>query len=59
MKKQLTMLAMATAMCVSCNNDKESMSSFNYNDEKFPDIEMLRYEVKGFEESRREPKKLV
>ena len=59
MKKQLTMLAMATAMCVSCNNDKEPMSSFNYNDEKFADIEMLRYEVKGFEELSLEQKKLV
>ncbi len=59
MKKQLTMLAMATALCVSCNNDKETASTFNYNDEKFADIQMLRYEVKGFDELTLDQKKLV
>ena len=58
MKKQLTMLAMATALCVSCN-DKEAENAFNYNDEKFADIQMLRYEVKGFDELSLDQKKLV
>ena len=59
MKRQLTMLAMATAVCVSCSNDKEATSAFNYNDEKFADIQMLRYEVKGFEALTLDQKKLV
>ena len=49
---------MATALCVSCNNDKEA-SPFNYNDEKFADIQMLRYEVKGFDALTLDQKKLV
>ena len=49
---------MATALCVSCNNDKEA-STFNYNDEKFADIQMLRYEVKGFDALTLDQKKLV
>ena len=53
------MLAMATALCVSCNNDKEATSAFNYNDEKFADIQMLRYEVKGFDALTLDQKKLV
>ena len=59
MKRQLTMLAMATALCVSCNKGKEAETAFNYNDEKFADIQMLRYEVKGFDELTLDQKKLV
>ena len=58
MKKSLTMLAMATVMCVSCDKEK-AISAFHYNDEKFADIEMLRYEVKGFNELTLDQKKLV
>ena len=58
MKKSLTMLAMATVMCVSCDKEK-AISAFHYNDEKFADIEMLRYEVKGFDELTLDQKKLV
>ena len=58
MKKSLTMLAMATVMCVSCDKEK-AISAFHYNDEKFADIEMLRYEVKGFNELTLDQTKLV
>ena len=58
MKKQLTLLAMATVLCVSCN-DKEASSAFNYTNEKFADIQMLRYEVKGFDALTLDQKKLV
>ena len=59
MKKQLTMLAMATAMCVSCNKGNEAETAFNYANESFADIQMLRYEVKGFDELTLDQKKLV
>ena len=61
MKKQLTMLAMATAMCVSCNSGKqaEAEAKFDYVNESFADIQMLRYEVAGFDELTLDQKKLV
>ena len=59
MKKQLTMLAMATVLCVSCDKGKEADAAFNYNDERFADIQMLRYEVKGFDALTLDQKKLV
>ncbi len=61
MKRQLTMLAMATALCVSCNNGKqaEAEAAFDYANETFADIQMLRYEVKGFDELTLDQKKLV
>ena len=61
MKKPLTMLAMATVLCVSCNNGKqaETEAKFNYANETFADIQMLRYEVKGFESLTLDQKKLV
>ena len=61
MKRQLTMLAMATALCVSCNNGKQSEAEakFDYTNESFADIQMLRYEVKGFDELTLDQKKLV
>jgi dipeptidyl-peptidase-3 len=61
MKRQLTMLAMATVLCVSCNNGKqaETEAKFDYANETFADIQMLRYEVKGFESLTLDQKKLV
>ena len=61
MKKSLTMLAMATVLCVSCNNGKqaEAEAKFDYANETFADIQMLRYEVKGFESLTLDQKKLV
>ena len=61
MKKQLTMLAMATALCVSCNNGKQAdaEAKFDYVSESFADIQMLRYEVKEFDELTLDQKKLV
>ena len=59
MKKQLTMLAMATVLCVSCDKGKEADAAFNYNNERFADIQMLRYEVKGFDALTLDQKKLV
>ena len=55
------MLAMATVLCVSCNNGKqaETEAKFDYANETFADIQMLRYEVKGFESLTLDQKKLV
>ena len=50
---------MATAVCVSCNKGNEAESIFNYANETFADIQMLRYEVKGFDELTLDQKKLV
>ena len=52
---------MATALCVSCNNGKqtEAEAKFDYTNESFADIQMLRYEVKGFDELTLDQKKLV
>lgn len=52
---------MATALCVSCNNGKqaEAEAAFDYANETFADIQMLRYEVKGFDELTLDQKKLV
>ncbi len=61
MKKQLTMLAMATVLCASCNSGKqaETEAKFDYVSESFADIQMLRYEVKNFESLTLDQKKLV
>ena len=59
MKKPLTMLAMAAVLCVSCDKGKQAESAFDYTNETFADIQMLRYEVKGFETLTLDQKKLV
>lgn len=43
------MLTLAVVSC-SFNSKKEKMSDFNYSVDKFADIEILRYQVPGFEE---------
>ena len=59
MKKPLTMLAMATVLCVSCDKGKQEEAAFSYANETFADIQMLRYEVKGFDALTLDQKKLV
>ena len=59
MKKPLTMLAMATVLCVSCDKGKQEETAFSYANETFADIQMLRYEVKGFDALTLDQKKLV
>ena len=44
----LPVMALAVASCTG-NNDKQE-ESFNYIDERFADIQMLRYNVEGFEQ---------
>ena len=61
MKKPLTMLAMATVLCASCNSGKQAdtEAKIDYVSESFADIQMLRYEVKDFESLTLDQKKLV
>ncbi len=40
---------MACLTFAGCNNAPEQTDEFNYNDEQFADIQMLRYKVEGFE----------
>ena len=53
------MLAMATVLCVSCDKGKQEEAAFSYANETFADIQMLRYEVKGFDALTLDQKKLV
>ena len=41
-------MLLATSLA-ACNAPETTESTFNYTDEKFADIQMLRYQVDGFE----------
>ncbi|MBO5824688.1 MAG: dihydrofolate reductase, partial [Prevotella sp.] len=43
-----TMLLSALIVNCSCDN-KQQNAEFQYNDERFADIQMLRYQVEGFD----------
>lgn len=43
------MIGTATLLCASCQK-KEQNNQFNYNVDKFYDLEILRYQVPGFED---------
>lgn len=45
-----TLFLPASLMLVSCVNNTKQGESFNYIDERFADIQMLRYNVEGFDE---------
>ena len=53
LKSLTTALAAASIMFASCSGDKKAAvadQNFNYNVNRFADIEVLRYKVPGFEE---------
>jgi dipeptidyl-peptidase-3 len=58
MKKNIGIMAMAAILLTSCGGDKNS-AKFEYANEKFADLQMLRYEVKGWESLTLDQKKLV
>lgn len=63
MKQRLIMIA-TTAICFSCSSgDKETtvpeQDNFNYSVERFADLEVLRYQVPGFEELDLKQKELI
>ena len=49
MKKTALTMLLATSLA-ACNAPEITESEFNYTDEKFADIQMLRYKVDGFEQ---------
>ena len=57
MNKILTAVATMAILTTSCT--QKATNEFNYNVDKFADIEVLRYKVPGFEELSLEQKKLI
>ena len=49
MKKIACTMLLATTLA-ACNATETNEGNFNYTDEKFADIQMLRYQVEGFEQ---------
>ena len=58
MKKNIGIMAMAAILLTACGGDKNS-AEFEYANEKFADLQMLRYEVKGWDGLSLDQKKLV
>ena len=50
MKSILKMMAMTAMMAAPLANAQAQDQKFNYSDERFADLQMLRYEVKGFDQ---------
>lgn len=57
MNKFLTTVAAMAILTTSCT--QKATNEFNYNVDKFADIEVLRYKVPGFEELSLDQKKLI
>lgn len=58
MKKTTGCMAIAMMLLASCGS-KEAANEFEYSNEKFADLQMLRYEVKGWDGLSLDQKKLV
>ncbi len=56
--KNFALIALA-ALSAACSKPKEETPKFDYNVDKFADIEILRYQVPGFEDLSLQQKKLV
>lgn len=62
MKHKIKILAMATILMTACGTESEKQEAteeFNYHVDRFADIEVLRYQVPGFEELSLQQKKLI
>ncbi len=59
MRKSLMAIMATTLMAACTGNVKEQTDDFVYNDERFADLEMLRYKVEGFEDLTLKQKTLV
>ena len=57
MNKFLTTVAAMAILTTSCT--QKATNEFNYNVDKFADIEVLRYKVPGFEELSLDQKKII
>ncbi|MBQ8592948.1 MAG: dihydrofolate reductase [Bacteroidaceae bacterium] len=61
MRNRFIQLTLIATMFASCNPTpkEETTDNFNYTDEQFADLQMLRYKVHGFEELTLKQKELV
>jgi len=59
MKKTFGLIAMTMMMLASCGDGVQPATEFEYANEKFADLQMLRYEVKGWDGLSLQQKKLV
>ncbi len=62
MNWKLISLAVASVCIVSCNTEQKTenkMDDFNYSADRFADIEVLRYQVPGFEDLSLQQKTLI
>ncbi|MCQ2160459.1 MAG: dipeptidyl peptidase 3 [Bacteroidales bacterium] len=57
--KKTTIMAMAAVLACSCSAPKEENAASSWSMDRFADIEVLRYEVPGFESLSLQQKKLV
>ena len=48
-----------TGLMTACSDVKKAADDFQYADEKFADIQMLRYKVEGFDQLTLKQKKLI
>ena len=59
MRKLLSIYILSIITLFSCNNNSEATKEFNFFAEKFEDIQVLRYQIPGFDELNLNQKKLV
>jgi len=61
MKKFYLSLALLVVFCTACNleTDLDQPSEFQYQGDRFADLQILRYQVPGFEELNKKQKKLL
>ena len=59
MRKILSIYILSLITIFSCNNTTETNEEFNFFAEKFQDIQILRYQIPGFDELNLNQKKLV
>ena len=59
MRKLLSIYILSLITIFSCNNTTDTNEEFNFFAEKFQDIQVLRYQIPGFDELNLNQKKLV
>ena len=59
MRKLLSIYILSLITLFSCNNSTDTNEEFNFFAEKFQDIQILRYQIPGFDELNLNQKKLV
>ncbi len=59
MKLKIFLLMTMTGLMTACSDVKKAADDFQYADEKFADIQMLRYKVEGFDQLTLKQKKLI